>query len=524
MVNKTLFKTKRNSVLPANVVNAAGGVAYSLSDEHALCQYVVTGTFNGVFYASAGEQLEKVQTLVKGVDSVLIAQAAVYGHQTAKMKDVPAYLLAVLAARQETELLAQVFDRIVTNMKMLCNFVQIMRSGVTGRKSFGTSIKKLIQNWLVSRDEDELFAMSIGHADPSFADIVKMVHPHPRTKKQEALFAYLIGREYNKRNLPALVKSFEAFKADNTKPVPEMPFRALTNCGLTTEHWSELAKTMTWNTLRMNINTLARNGVFADEKLTKQLAAKLADADTVRRSNAFPYQLLTTFQNVQDAPMAITNALQDALEIAVQNVPTLNGRVAVCIDLSGSMSSAITGNRGSVTSKTRCIDVATLMAAAFQKTNPECKLIGWASNVGEVRLNPKDSLMTNAQKFAQEAYRFGGGTNAQLALQLLNSQQWAGDVVIYVSDNQSWIRNPMGTYGYFQSGTGMAHEWAGFKKRNPKAKLVCVDIQPYGDAQVPDSKDVMNVGGFSDEIWTVIRDFVQNSGVDFVKAVKTVEL
>jgi len=168
------------------------------------------------------------------------------------------------------------------------------------------------------------------------------------------------------------------------------------------------------------------------------------------------------------------------------------------------------------------------MTAAFQKTNPECKLIGWASNVDEVSLNPKDSLMTNAGKFAQAANRFGGGTNAQLALQLLNSQQWSGDVVIYVSDNQSWMRtNLQGQYGYFPSlgsGTGMAHEWAGFKKRNKNAKLICVDIQPYCDAQVSGGKDVLNIGGFSDEIWTVISDFVHKGGVDFVKAVQAVEL
>jgi hypothetical protein len=42
--------------------------------------------------------------------------------------------------------------------------------------------------------------------DPSLADIVKMVHPKPASKSQEALFGYLIGREYASTDLPEIVR------------------------------------------------------------------------------------------------------------------------------------------------------------------------------------------------------------------------------------------------------------------------------------------------------------------------------
>ncbi len=34
-------------------------------------------------------------------------------------------------------------------------------------------------------------------SDPSLADIIKMVHPKPASKSREALFGYLIGREFD---------------------------------------------------------------------------------------------------------------------------------------------------------------------------------------------------------------------------------------------------------------------------------------------------------------------------------------
>jgi len=70
--------------------------------------------------------------------------------------------------------------------------------------------------------------------------------------------------------------------------------------------------------------------------------------------------------------------------------------------------------------------------------------------------------------------------------------------VVYVSDNQSWIDGRAGR------GTATMQEWARFKARNPEAKLACIDLQPYGTTQAPDRADVLNVGGFSDQVFEVL--------------------
>ena len=42
---------------------------------------------------------------------------------------------------------------------------------------------------------------------------------------------------------------------------------------------------------------------------------------------------------------------------------------------------------------------------------------------------------------------------------------------------------------------------------NPKAKLVCIDIAPYGTTQAQTREDVLNVGGFSDAVFDQIAAF-----------------
>lgn len=522
MANKSLFKSVRTPIVtPANTVNEAGGLAYSLEDRHALAQYLVTGTFNNTFYATAEDQLAKVQSLVSKVDSQFLAKAAVYAAEEGKMKDMPAYVAAVLAARGNTALLSKIFDRIMSP-KRLYNFVQIIRSGVVGRKSFGTAIKRLILNWLANRTDEQVFLASIGHANPSLADVIKMVHPKPSSKSRNALYAYLLGKEYNYRELPLLVRQYEDFKAGTRKTVPDLPFTVLSNLPLTDEHWKEIALNATWNTLRMNLNTFGRHNVYSDPRTVTKLAEALRDADAVRKNSVFPYQIMTAYQYADaSVPPELTLALQDAMETAVENVPSLNKKVLIAVDVSGSMGMAITGNRPGATSKMRAVDVASLIASTIIRKNPTAEVFAFDTALYRARLNPRDSIVTNARALAQYG---GGGTNCSLPLKHFNDVNNKADLVIYVSDNESWADFAYSTSSRYFGATGSAAEWNKFKKNNPKAKLVLIDLQPNTSTQVKDDPDVLNIGGFSDSVFDVIASFVSGNKNHFADVIEKVKL
>ena len=52
-------------------------------------------------------------------------------------------------------------------------------------------------------------------------------------------------------------------------------------------------------------------------------------------------------------------------------------------------------------------------------------------------------------------------------------------------------------------------QWAVFRQRNPEARLVCIDIQPYATVQAKERPDVLNIGGFSDQVFDVISEFAR---------------
>jgi 60 kDa SS-A/Ro ribonucleoprotein len=272
----------------------------------------------------------------------------------------------------------------------------------------------------------------------------------------------------------------------------------LTALPLDAQAWVEIARHATWQQTRLNLSTFARHGVFRSKKVTELVAARLRDQKEVARARVFPYQLMTAYLAASsDVPQSVRTALEEAMELSLANVPALAGKVYVCCDVSGSMSSPVTGQRKGATTAVRCIDVAALMAAAMLRKN-DAEVLPFEHQVVSLQLFADQRVLRNAQRLASVG---GGGTNCSAPLRLLNERRARGSLVIYVSDNESWVDASAGR------GTATLREWAGFKARNPQAKLVCIDLQPYGTTQAPDDASILNVGGFSDAVFDVLAAF-----------------
>src|SRR5205085_871930 len=109
----------------------------------ALAQYAATGCFGRTFYATADEQLNRVLELCDKVEPAFVAQVAIYARTQAYMKDMPALLCAWLS-NKDARLHEAAFARVIDSTKMLRTYVQILRSGVVGRKSLGSAPKRLV--------------------------------------------------------------------------------------------------------------------------------------------------------------------------------------------------------------------------------------------------------------------------------------------------------------------------------------------------------------------------------------------
>lgn len=545
MANKSLFSSMKALLPRATARNEAGGPAYTLEPKHALAQFAATGCFNGTFYADAETQLDTLKSLIAQVnDNTFLAKLAIYSRKRAYLKDMPAALTATLAAR-DTVLFQQVFDRVIDNGRVLRTLFQMIRSGQFGKKSLSSSLQRAFQRWLNTASPEKLLSASIGH-DPSLRDILRMARPTPSDNSRRALFGWLTDKEVAKWtpagevDLPEQVRLLVAFRMAETAAQQialldnlHARWDLLADTAKGAKVWAAIARTMGPQALRMNLNTLQRHGVFDDGETVKAVAARLTDENEIRRSHQFPYQFFAAYLNASDdVPQAIKTALHKAAEIACGNVPELPGPVVIGLDVSGSMQSPVTGNRGrGGTTKMRCVDVAALVAAALLRRNPESVVVPFDTQTFDVKIDPSDSILSLADRLAKYG---GGGTDCSLPIKKANvayaKRKFAG--VVLVSDNESWICQGQPYFYGANGSTGVMTEWQQFVQNQVKLqggditgpKLICIDLQPYQTVQAPERSDILNVGGFSDAVFEVMNAFLTSDASRFVEEIEATEL
>ncbi|MEL6416935.1 MAG: RNA-binding protein, partial [Pseudomonadota bacterium] len=319
--------------------------------------------------------------------------------------------------------------------------------------------------------------------------------------------------------LPQPIKDFEVFKERGGKIVPDVPFQMLTSLNLTSDHWTQIAARGGWHMVRMNLNTFARHGVFKRRSAVKAIAKRLTDVEAIRSAKVFPYQIMAAYMASQksDLPKEIKDALKEALEISLENVPSFGGNVVVCPDVSGSMSWSVSGYRRGATSAVRCIDVAGLMASVVLRNSEKATVLPFEVCVSDAKLDGRADVLENAEKLASIG---GGGTNCSAPLVHLNRRKAKVDLLIIVSDNESWADVQAGR------STALMREWERLKARNPKARMVCIDITPNTTTQAASRDDILNIGGFSDRVFDVIGKFSNgNLGPDhWVSEIEVTEI
>lgn len=544
MANKSLFASLKSLLPRTTVPNAACGPAYALTPRHALAQLAATGCFNGTFYAAGDDQLDALLSLAAQVnDDDYLARLAVYSRERAFLKDMPAALTALLAARNPA-LFQKVFDRVIDNGRVLKTLFQMIRSGVFGKRSLSGSVQRAFQRWFNTASVEKLLSASIGTA-PTLRDVLRLARPTPADNSRRALFGWLTNRDVAQWNpataddLPEQVRLLVEFRAaDSAGRQVELLDRLHARWDLLADSvrgpaaWGAIARNMGPQALRMNLNTLLRHGVFQSPAMVDVVAGRLADPAEIRRSRQFPYQYFAAYLNANDeVPQKVKSALHQAAEIACGNVPVLPGPIVIGLDVSGSMRAAVTGQRGKgATSKMRCVDVAALVAAALRRRNPDSVVIPFDTQAFDIRVDANDSILGIAERLAQYG---GGGTDCSLPLRKANTdfrnRKFAGAVL--VSDNESWVyRNRPYVHGS-QGATGVMTEWNEFVKNQvrlqgeiPGPKLICIDLAPNQTTQSPDRSDILNIGGFSDAVFDVINAFLAGDAGRFVAEVEAVVL
>jgi len=153
----------------------------------------------------------------------------------------------------------------------------------------------------------------------------------------------------------------------------------------------------------------------------------------------------------------------------------IDGRVFVCVDVSGSMHRSAQGPTP--------FDVAMLIMSALFRRNPAAEVLPFTSDVLKLRrpLDPHDS-MDNHKNILKRAP--GGTTACRAPLRHLNRRKAVGDLVVFLSDDHSFsefldrpAKSPVARLGFAKRPKNMADEWEEFHARSPHSLLVLIDVR-----------------------------------------------
>lgn len=528
-MNQNLFAAPSVRTPASDRSNHESAPAYLHTSEHALIQLAFTGTFNSTFYVKGKDQLENAKKLSMDVSPRRLAQIAIAGRQHGYMKDAPAFLLCLLSQR-DTTLFAKAFPKVITNAKMLRTYTQMALSGQAGKLiNLASGVhRRMYQQFFDDLSAEAIFNGDVGDK-PSLVNVIRLAHVRPNTKEKEAVFQYIFNREFKWTHtkgkslgstyddLPQIVQDFDAYKNGREfgeYKVPKVDYRLIEGLLKFNYEWAEVMMNSSFYMVFKNLATAVRQGVLNVPGMEDILIEKLTNREDILRSKVFPYQIFQAYLKNKangNLPHRLNEALQDALDISLENVPPL-GKVYIACDVSQSMSDPYTGDQDegrigptygyTVSSKTRRVDVAALIASAMLRTNRDATVVPFNGQCIPLHLNSRDSVVTNAEKLSALCR---GGTNCSHPLIQAKQKGLEFDTFVLISDNESWLdtKNRWNPNNSVQ----LHAAWQDTKKRLPNARMINIDLTPNTTTQVKERPDVLQVAGFSDSCFNVMAAF-----------------
>lgn len=517
-VNIFGFTPPRSTTAPEKNRDPAGYGSWERPLEEQTLQVLVCNTFGQSFYSDAKSMITEAEAVFDKMiakDSKFFAQALVYAREKGFMRTSPILgLVKLFAADRESA--KKVFNRVIRTPNDLSDFTSILKSKRGGEG--GSAIKKTAGKWLIEHlDEYRVvkYGAEKGDGGYSLKDMLQVYHPRAGTKgkpKKLPLFDYIMGRdEVDFKKLisdgkeVSVIEQFELLKRATTDEekiqaimLGRLPHEVATSfAGSSKAVWNAIAPNMPIFALLRNLATLERHGVLEDNKafIQKMFSSK----EVISKSMILPFRFMEADRHVNTA--WVKDCLRDGLELSFDNLPTIDGKTAVMLDISGSM-----GDMVSTKSQvSRCSVGAIFGVSLMKKTNGNGRFILFDTQADEVSVSMRDSILTQASKIHPR-----GGTDHSVAMRKLGKD--SVDNIVYITDEQQ------------NSGSPLVDTIDRYRKSvNKGVKVFIVDLAAYRNALTPNDPNTWYMYGWSDSALQFIGRASSGFG-NMTDEVKKIEL
>jgi hypothetical protein len=480
------LKQKQN-----RTTNLAGGQAYAQTPQMQLVSILLTSFAQDQFYRSAQGTFADIIKLLPQVDPKFAAKAAVFARNEYGMRSITHVLAAELAAHASGQVWSKNFyDRIVRRPDDMLEIAAYYFGN--GGKTLPNAMKKGFASAFARFDGYQLAKYRGEQKAVKLVDLVNLVRPVPNERNALALKQLVAGE----------LKSHATWEAKLTQ-AGQVAETEEEKAELKSAAWAELlrANKLGYLALLRNLRNIAEQA----PELAQEVAAQLTDRRRIKQSLVLPFQYLSALDAIQDAQVGqkrlILNALNTALELALDNVPRFAGRTLVVLDDSGSM----TSTRTKYANRTP-IQIGSLFAAALFKAN-DADLMRFSDEASYVRENPADSMAGIAERLVKNAR--SAGTNFHAIFQKAKEKY---DRIVILSDMQGWMH-----------GGAPTAPFAGYRRKYDATPYVySFDLQGYGSLQFPE-QNVFALAGFSEKVFDLMQ-LLETDRLALIREIEKVEL
>lgn len=486
----------RNTSTGTKTVNLAGGEAFKESPELELVSLLLTSFVEDKFYESAKTQLKRLATLVDVNEKKFVAQAAVYARTEFGMRSITHALFGELLTKVKGQAwLKKAITKGVYRPDDLLEITAYYLNKMGGDKypsgkrvGLPGALRKASKFILNKFNEYQLAKYKGSRSNIKMVDILNAVHAKP-TDANSKVFEKLVKGD---------LKSTETWEAklsqagQEVKEIKDETEKEEKLKELKADAWKDLLmnKKLGYFALLRNLrNILTQSPEVVDEAL-KQLVDEVA----IKKSLVFPFRFKTAMNELGQVSDSrkVVQALSEALDKSLANVPKFDGKTLVVLDQSGSMSG-------------KPIEIGSIFGAVLYKAN-DADLMIFGSDAKYTNPNPLDTVSSIAKQLDNANL---GGTNFHAIFQTANKKY---DRIVILSDMQGWM-------GY----ENPTKDFEAYKKRTGAEPFVySFDLNGYGSLQFPE-KNVFAIAGFSDKIFDVMKLLEQDKNA-LVNKIKQIEL
>lgn len=522
--------------------NFMGEMAFKMEDKEELISTVMTTFLQGEYYEKEATKIARIQELLKKVDPLFAAKLAIYARNEGNLRSVTHFVAAEIAKYVSgTDWGKRFYNRIVVRPDDMSEIVSAYAhiNGMSQKdiSKIPNAMKGGFKTALERLDAYQLDKYKMKNREVSLIDLIRLFHPKGNQKNAEA-FKRLVNGESLEGLYETKILEKEMTKAGQlTKGATEDEKK---------EAKHEAIAEILGNVKGMPIMNLIRNLrniiLYAPDKV-EDACEQLRIKDKILNSRLLPFRFATAYAEIEkmtwDKPntdtsiafesdkvegeltkaqldslkRSVLDALEDAIQYSVENIPELEGNVAILVDHSGSCRGDAGGSSAvSAFSKTSTAMIGNLFGSmmAYRQKNVYIGLFG--DKLIDVPMDRNMKMLDFNKMSFDKGACCGPCTEAGIydfMRKCIDEKKKVDNVVVF-SDcqigNNTYEFTPW--YGDKSSDLGgHFHElFKEFKKLNPMCNWIVVNLRQSGGTSVFDkSMRILNISGWSDKIFDTIK-------------------